>query len=144
MAERRGGRRGAEPVTPRYPRTARVSQVLRQVVAEELGRLSDVDERLRLVTVTGVDVDPDLRHATVWLASMTEAASEALVEDRVRLQAAIGRQVRLKHTPQLAFKADPAVSTGQRIEEILHQLDRPADLGRDGGPGEDERQADRD
>jgi ribosome-binding factor A len=142
MTDRRRGRRSAVPATPRYPRTARVAEVLRQVVAEELARLSDIDERLRLVTVTGVVVDPDLRHATVWLSSLTDAASEALAEDRVRLQAAIARQVRLKRTPQLAFQADPAVATGQRIEEILHDLDRPADQAREGGPHDDERPAD--
>jgi ribosome-binding factor A len=122
MADRRGGRR--TPVS-RFPRTARVGEVLREVVADELERLADIDDRLRLVTVTGVDVDADLRHATVWLSSLSPDGETALGEDRVRLQAAIGRQVRLKHTPQLTFKADPAVASGQRIEEILRGLERP-------------------
>jgi ribosome-binding factor A len=47
----------------KYPRTARVNEVVREVLAEELERLSD--PRLGLVTVTSVDVSPDLRHATV-------------------------------------------------------------------------------
>jgi ribosome-binding factor A len=99
------------------------------VVADEIARLADNDERLKLVTITGVDVDPDLRHATVWLSSLSDTGKEALAEDRVRLQAAIARQVRLKHTPQLAFKADPAVASGQRIEDILRDLDRPGSEG---------------
>jgi ribosome-binding factor A len=99
------------------------------VVADEIARLADNDERLKLVTITGVDVDPDLRHATVWLSSLSDTGKEALAEDRVRLQAAIARQVRLKHTPQLAFKADPAVARGQRIEDILRDLDRPGSEG---------------
>ena len=41
----------------RYPRTARVNELVREVVAEELERIDD--ERLELVTVTGVDVEPD-------------------------------------------------------------------------------------
>ena len=50
----------------RYPRTARVNHVVHEVVADELERIDD--DRLELTTVTGVEVDPDLRHATVWLS----------------------------------------------------------------------------
>jgi len=106
----------------RYPRTARVNEVVREVLAEELERLADTDERIDLLTVTAVKVDPDLRRATVMLASLSEPAKEALEEDRVRLQAAIGRQLRMKRTPQLSFQVDPAVTTGSRIEDILRGL----------------------
>ena len=106
----------------RYPRTARVNEVVREVVAEELERLSDSDERLGLVTVTAVDVDGDLRRARVLLSSLPPAAEEALEEHRVRIQAAIGRQVRLKRTPQLSFSVDPAVESGKRVEDILRDL----------------------
>jgi ribosome-binding factor A len=106
----------------RYPRTLRVNEVLREVVAEELERLEDQDPRLGLLTVTSVEAEPDLRHATVLLSSLPDEAAEALAEHRVRLQAAIGRQVRLKRTPQLAFEADPAVASGARVEDILRGL----------------------
>jgi len=109
----------------RYPRTARVNEVLREVLAEALERLADTDERLALLTVTAVNIDPDLRRANVLFASLTEEAHDALDEVRILLQAAVGRQVRLKSTPQLSFSADPAVATGQRIEDILRQLPSP-------------------
>lgn len=113
MPDRRGS-------THRYPRTARVREVLREVVAEELERVDD--DRLLLATVTGVTVEPDLRHATVFLATLDDPAREALAAVRVRLQAAIARQLRLKRTPELAFEADPAIATGQRVEDILRAL----------------------
>ncbi len=106
----------------RYPRTARVNELLREVVAETLERLADADERLALLTVTGVDAEPDLRSAKVYLSSLPDDAGEALGEHRKSLQAAIGRQVRLKRTPQLSFAADPAVLMGERIEEVLRQV----------------------
>jgi ribosome-binding factor A len=106
----------------RYPRAARVNEVLREVIAESLERLADSDERLGLLTVTAVDAEPDLRHAVVLLASMEGEATEALEEARVRLQGAIASQVRLKRTPQLSFAVDPAVSTGQRVEDIIRNL----------------------
>lgn len=133
----RGPARGAGAAG--YGRVVRVDRLLHEVVAEELERLSDVDGRLRLLTVTAVRASPDLRQATVLLASLDQAARLALEESRVRLQAAIGRQVRLKRTPQLSFAIDPAIVAGQRIEDILRRLPpQPPDDGQAGeGPEAD-------
>ncbi len=110
---------------------ARVNEVVREVVAEELERLADVDERLELVTVTAVEVEPGLRHGTVLLSSLTDETRAALAEHRGRLQAAIGEQVRLKRTPQLSFAPDRGVESGQRVEDILRGLS--ADHGGEDG-----------
>ena len=110
-----------------YARTARVNEVLRQVLAEELERLEELDDRLGMLTITAVSCDPDLRHATVLLSSLTDDEQEALASVRVRLQAAISHQVRLKRTPQLRFAPDPAVAAGQRIEDILRKLPHDED-----------------
>lgn len=121
-----GRARDSAGATP-YPRALRVNQVLRQVVAEELERLADADERLRLVTVTSVDTTTDLRKATVYLDSLGEEAAEALDQRRPQLQRAVGRQVRMKRTPQLRFAADPAVIAGRRVEAVLRRLGRGPD-----------------
>lgn len=113
-----------------------MNEVLREVIADELERLADNDDRLRLVTVTAVDSEPDLRHARVYLSSLSEGTEEALGDQRVRIQAAIGRQVRLKRTPQLSFEADPAVRGGQRVEDILRRIAGRAEAGPDSGPSE--------
>ena len=105
-----------------YARTARVNEVLRQVLAEELERMEGLDDRLGMLTITAVECEPDLRHATVLMSSLTEEEEQALASVRVRLQSAVSHQVRLKRTPQLRFAADPAVAAGQRIEDILREL----------------------
>jgi ribosome-binding factor A len=99
-----------------------VNEILREVLADSLERLADTDERLSLLTVTGVDCDPDLRHALVMFSSLKADEETALAEARIRLQASISHQVRLKRTPQLRFGTDPAVAAGNRIEDILRQL----------------------
>ena len=111
----------------RYERTARVNEVVREVLADELERLSD--PRLGLLTVTGVEVTPDLRQATVYYSALIPAKGEeehdtegALRSVAPQLQAAIGRQVRMKYTPHLVFREDPAIRTGERVDEILRQL----------------------
>jgi ribosome-binding factor A len=121
------GRRGHDRAPTPYPRTARVNQVLREVVADALERISDIDDRLRLITVTSVDTTPDLSRATVYLSSLSDDAAAALTDQRVSLQRQIGRQVRLKRTPLLEFVADPAVAHGFQVEEILRRLHSASD-----------------
>jgi len=120
VSGRRHDNRGTAP----YARSLRVNQVLRQVLAEELERLADADERLRLVTVTEVDTSSDLRHATVYLSSLTDESTEALAERRTQLQRVLGRQVRMKRTPLLQFAVDPAVVAGGRVEDVLRRIRR--------------------
>jgi ribosome-binding factor A len=107
-----------------FARPARVGSLVREVVAEELERLAERDERLALVTVTAVEVTPDLRHARVYVSSLEAELAIALDEVRGRLQMALARQVRLRRTPRLAFVADPGVRHGARIDEILRRLER--------------------
>jgi ribosome-binding factor A len=101
----------------------RVGHAVHEVVADELGLIDD--ERLELVTVTGVRVDPDFSRGLVWFSSLRtpdEDVIPLLGEHRVRLQAAIARQLRLKRTPELTFRPDPAISAGSRVEDILRGL----------------------
>jgi len=96
--------------------------LLREVLAEELERFADTDERLRLPTVTGVEITADLSSAKVYMSSVDDPVAEALTEHRAHLQRAIGRQVRMKRTPKLVFVPDPAVAEGAKVEEILRRL----------------------
>jgi ribosome-binding factor A len=122
------------PSNRRYSRLARVNEALREVVADELELVDD--DRLELVTVTGARVDPDLRRALVWFSAMSAPAGDdeveaALLRQRVRFQAAVARQLRLKRTPELAFKPDPAIAVGTRVEDIIRGLhESPEDKDR--------------
>ena len=111
----------------RYPRTARLNELVREIIAEELERLDD--DRLELVAITQVVVDSDLRHAAVYFDSLAgpegdEEVLTALGEHRVRLQAAIARQARMKRTPELAFRPDDVERVADRVEGILRELDQ--------------------
>jgi ribosome-binding factor A len=105
-------------------RMMRVNSTLREVLAEEIERMSD--SRLELVSVTAVDTAPNLRSATVYVDVLAEEAREpaltALRGAAKRLQAVIGAQVRMKYTPTLEFAIDPGVTGGERIEKILRDL----------------------
>ena len=116
MAYDRGGGK------PPYPRSARVNQILREVISDTIVRLGDTDDRFGLLTVTGVETTPDLRNATVFLDSLTPEAREALDERRAQIQSSVNAQTRLKRTPKLSFVIDPAVKSGESVEEIIRRL----------------------
>ncbi len=106
-------------------RMLRVNSILHRVLAEEVERLTDT--RLEMVTLTGVDTSPDLRHAVVYVDALAdedrEPALAALARAARRLQMALGSQVRMKYTPVLEFRIDPAVVSGNRIEQILKSIE---------------------
>jgi ribosome-binding factor A len=115
------------PNSHRYPRIARVNELVREALADELERLSD--PRLGFVTVTGAVVSPDLRQATVYYSVFGPEADHVATTAALRsatphLRAGLGHQVRLKYLPELRFVEDPAVEQGQRVEEIIRELHR--------------------
>ena len=112
----------------RYPRSARLNELLREVLAEELNLMDD--ERLELVSITQIDVDSEMNHAVVYFDSMRgpegdDEILEAFAEHRKRLQGAIGRQVRARKTPILEFRPDEVIRAAERIDQILRENPTP-------------------
>ena len=105
-------------------RMLRVNSTLREVLAEEIERMSD--QRLELVSVVSVDTAANLRTAVVYIDVLGREsegdALEALRGAARRLQATIGAQVRMKYTPTLEFQIDPGITGGERIDQLLREL----------------------
>ncbi|HET6794653.1 MAG TPA: ribosome-binding factor A [Acidimicrobiales bacterium] len=131
-------RRHSSGAGHRYPRTSRINEVMREVLAEAMERLSDQDERLSMATITGVTVEPDLRHAVVYLSSLSDDRRQALDDHRVELQGAVARQMRLKRTPRLGFDVDPAVVAGAAVDDVLRRLHQEQEQTHGQGPGDGE------
>ena len=118
MARRRSNR------TREYKRSARLNELLREIIAEELERVDD--DRLDWVSVVSVEVDNELTKARVYLSSLEQNEDEiikVLSEYRGRFRKVIGRSARIRRVPDLTFMIDPSIRSGNRIEEILSELD---------------------
>jgi ribosome-binding factor A len=125
MSGRRAGSRRPSP------RSARVAEAIREVVADELERRDD--DRLGLLTITSVDVVTDLRSATIWFTTAREDAGKlrdpteaeidatrtALQQAVPHLLLALGEHLRLRYLPRLTFSLDDAPASGARVEEII-------------------------
>ena len=120
--QRRSRGRSANSSKHSYPRAARISETVREVVAEELVRIDD--DRLAFVTITSIDVDSEMNRGIVYYDSLQGVEGdyrilEALNEYRKRLQTAIASQIHARRTPILEFRPDEAIRAAARIEEVL-------------------------
>ena len=108
-------------------RPDRVSEAIREEIATFLTD-GVKDPRVRgLVTVTGVDVTRDLRHAKVFVSILGEEAArkdtlDGLAAMAGHLRGHIGRALRLRSAPEIAFKYDESVGYAARIESLLEQV----------------------
>jgi len=102
-------------------------------IREELARLLHEEARdpgLGFVTLTGVELSPDMKYARVFfsaLGSDPERTLDALRRATPFLRRGLARGAGLRYTPQLHFVADPAVASGIRVEELLREIHPPAD-----------------
>lgn len=108
-----------------YPRSRATGETVREVVARIL--LEEIaDPRIALVTVTGVEMSPDLRHANVYVTAHGDTSRyreviEGLDSAKGRIRTLLGQAVRLRYVPELHFRIDPAVDEAERISEALRQ-----------------------
>jgi ribosome-binding factor A len=113
-------------------RTARLDELLRQEISEVIRREVD-DPRIGFVTITDVEVSPDLRHANVWVSIIGSAeerkqALRALSHAMPYVRGRLGK-LRLRRIPDLHVKEDDSAERSTRVMAILD------DLGK-GGEGE--------
>jgi len=104
-------------------RTAKAGELIRRVIASELEYIED--ERLELVSLTGVDVDRDRHKAVVYFTTFDRDGDpeidEAFEEYRGRLRHAVSQGTQLRRAPELEFRSDSTLRSAARIEEILRQ-----------------------
>lgn len=104
-------------------RMRRVNEAVREVVSEALAE-GLKDPRVGFVTVTGAEVSSDLRTATVYVSVLGNEEERArtlagLKSSHGYLQGEVGRKLRLKRTPTLAFAYDNSIERGMRITGLL-------------------------
>ena len=104
-------------------RMRRVDEAVREVLSDAIS-LQVKDPRIGFVTVTAVETAPDLRRARVFVSVLGEQGARKRSLEGLRsahgiLQAAVARELRLKHTPALEFVYDDTSERGMRIAELI-------------------------
>lgn len=109
-------------------RLLRVRELLKREIGETIRREFHVNE-VGLISVNDVDVAGDLKSAAVFISILGNADQKkrglaVLTEHRSRIQGLVGRAVVLKYTPTLRFVLDDSVVRGNKVLEILEDLEK--------------------
>jgi len=122
------------PIMPSL-RVQRIRELLRREIGEILRRELPV-HKAGLISVNEVEVSGDLQSAKVYVSVLGNADQEKnalhfLNENRARIQAQIGRDLVLRYTPVLTFVMDDSIEKGNRVLQIISELEKdeagPAD-----------------
>lgn len=108
---------------------SRMEKVNNQI-KREIGQIIQrdlADPRLTFVTITYVDVSPDLKNAKVYFSVLGDDkaladAQRGLTGARGAIRRGVSRQMAIRHTPELNFIHDSSISHGSKIEETLKEI----------------------
>ena len=105
-----------------YSRSVRVADQIQREVALLVAR-EVADPRVGDVTVSGVDLSPDMRHARVLVTPGRDTDGDATVHALNRaagfLRSRLGRRVRMRRVPRLVFEHDRTLEHALRIDALI-------------------------
>ena len=109
-------------------RLQRVRELLKREIGEAIRREIPV-QQAGLVTVNDVEVAGDLKNAKVYLGQFgtteqKKTALQMLNKNRTRIQSLVAKTVVLKYTPKLKFLVDESVDRGNRVLQIIEELEK--------------------
>lgn len=107
-------------------RSQRVAEQMKKEIADII-RNDVKDPRIGFATVTRVEVTGDLQHAKVFVSVLGDAAArqhsiDALTRALGFIRGEVGRRLRMRLTPEIAFKLDESGDYSMRIEGVLRDL----------------------
>jgi ribosome-binding factor A len=116
-------------------RHERVRELLKREIGEAVRREFHVSDA-GLITVNDVDVAGDLKSAVVFVSILGNADQQKrgfqlLTEHRARIQNLVARSVILKYTPALKFVFDDSIVRGNRVLQIIEELEKSASVDSD-------------
>ena len=108
-----------------YKRSQRVSDLLREEVADII-MYKLKDPRIGFVTVTGVDLSPDLKNAKVFVSILKEeereATLDALTSSKAFMRTILAKRLKMKFIPHLDFRLDSSIEYGFKIDKLLREI----------------------
>lgn len=112
-------------------RVGRVGEALKEEISQILRDIKD--PRVGFLTVTGVEVAPDLGYAKVYVSILGDEekvneSMQALKRAAGFVRSEVGKRMSLRHTPEISFKLDSSLEQGARIAHLLTEvMDEQAD-----------------
>lgn len=109
-------------------RVNRVGEQMKKELGDIISRKIK-DPRIGFVTITDVEVTGDLQQAKVYISVLgdeeqRENTLKGLAKAKGFIRTEIGQRIRLRKTPELFFEFDETMAYGNRINSLIHELQR--------------------
>lgn len=100
-----------------------IKEILSEIICQELK-----DPRIGFVTITSVEMSPDLKNARVWVSVLgeeeeVEESLKALASAKGFIKAELGKRIRLRYMPEINFFYDSTSVVSGRINAILKEIE---------------------
>jgi len=110
-------------------RTSRVGESVRDALVDVFRHeIKDLDLDLGLLSITGVEVSPDMHFARVFVSGLDEKQTQDIVRELQQrkgfIRSQLGKRIRLRSTPELDFKFDETTMRAGRIEDLLADINK--------------------
>ena len=104
-------------------RRRRVGELIRAEISDMILR-SIKDPRVGFVSITAVEMSPDLRYATVYYHVLgsekdVKSSTAGLCSAKGYIRREIGKRLTLRYTPELTFKYDDTLDKAWHLESVL-------------------------
>ena len=111
---------------------AKGSQRLRRIEDQIQRELSEIlrtelkDPRVGMITVTGVEISPDLAHARVFFTMLAQSAERTRAQEGLGrasgfLRSALAKRLKTRNVPELRFQYDASIETGVRLSRLIDE-----------------------
>lgn len=116
-------------------RAGRLGEEIRRIVSAMLLKELKDPRFIGMVSVSAVEVTSDGSYATLYITAMNFGAKSELTKEekedilmafrhaKGKIRSEIGRQVKLRHIPELLFKFDTSMEYGLHMEKVIRKLD---------------------
>lgn len=109
-----------------FKRSEKVAEAIHEIVTELLIK-GVKDPRIGFVTITGVKVSDDMHYATIYFTVFGDEAARkgteaGLNSARGYFRREMGKQLRMRYVPELLFRYDTSLDTGNRIDELMREI----------------------
>jgi ribosome-binding factor A len=108
-----------------YKRSERVADLIREEIAD-LIMYKLKDPRIGFVTVTGVEMSPDLKMAKVYVSIFKEEEREETLEilnsSRSFMRSSLSKRLRMKFIPTIEFRLDTSIDYGFKMDKLLKDI----------------------
>lgn len=113
---------------PTFKRSQRIADRIMEEVSDVLHREVG-DPRMSMITVTGVKVSDDLRHARIYFVEMGQETCQKQTQEALKraggfVRRELAKRLQMRYVPEIDFLVDESFAYGNRIDRLIHEIHR--------------------